>query len=87
MSHRCHATGCLKAVPPEMWGCRRHWFMVPKKIRDEIWRTYRPGQCDDLKPSGAYLRAARSAVVAVAVKEGRAPDTGLYDKFIEGAGA
>jgi hypothetical protein len=68
-----------------MWGCKRHWFMVPKAIRDRIWATYRPGQCDDKNPSRAYLLAAREAVVAVAEKEGREPDTLLYDRFLEGA--
>ena len=83
MSHHCHATDCTKPVPPQMWGCRQHWFMVPKPIRDEIWRTYRVGQCDDYKPSAAYLTAARAAVVFVAQKEGKTPDTLLYDRFMD----
>jgi hypothetical protein len=24
--------------------CRRHWFMVPKPLRDAVLATYRPGQ-------------------------------------------
>ena len=82
MSHLCHATGCTVAVPPTMWGCHRHWFMVPKPIRDRIWATYRPGQCDDWQPSAAYCQAARDAVIAVAKKEGKNPDTKLYDCFL-----
>ena len=65
-----------------MFACRRHWFMVPKPIRYRIWATYRVGQCDDMNPSAAYCRAARDAVIAVATKEGREPDTALYDMFI-----
>lgn len=87
MSHHCHATGCTVAVPPMMWGCRRHWFMVPKPIRDRIWATYRPGQCDDWQPSAAYCEAAREAVIAVARLEGREPDTELYDVFLAAAKA
>ena len=71
-----------RALPPEMWGCRKHWFMVPKPIRDRIWRTYRVGQCDDMNPSRGYLLAAKEAVVAVAKKEGREPNTTLYDHFL-----
>lgn len=82
MSHTCHATGCKASVPPEMWGCKRHWFMVPKKIRDRVWATYRVGQCDDMSPSREYCLAARDAVIAVAQREGLEPDTKLYDFFL-----
>jgi hypothetical protein len=82
MSHHCHATDCKASVPPEMWGCRKHWFMVPKPIRDRIWRTYRVGQCDDMNPSREYLLAAKEAVIAVAKREKLTPDTTLYDHFL-----
>lgn len=85
MSHTCHATACTANVPPTMWGCRRHWFMVPKAIRDRIWATYRVGQCDDKRPSRTYCEAARDAVIAVAKTEGIEPDTKLYDFFLRGA--
>ena len=82
MAHSCHATDCRVAVPPEMWGCRRHWFMVPKPIRDRIWRSYRAGQCDDMTPSLEYCMAAKDAVIAVATKENLKPDTRIYDLFL-----
>ena len=82
MAHTCHATGCKTVIPPEMWGCKKHWFMVPKSIRDRIWKTYRVGQCDDMNPSKSYCLAAKDAVIAVANKEGIEPDTLLYDLFI-----
>ena len=66
-----------------MWGCAKHWYMVPRPIRDRIWATYRTGQCDDMNPSKSYCEAARAAVIAVAKKEGIAPDTKLYDFFLE----
>jgi hypothetical protein len=65
-----------------MWGCKKHWFMVPKQIRGRIWVEYRVGQCDDMSPSTEYLHAAREAVIAVAAKEGIKPDTSLYDRFL-----
>lgn len=82
MAHICHATGCRVSVPPEMWGCKRHWFMVPVAVRNRIWATYRPGQCDDMRPSREYCLAARMAVEAVALKEDLKPDTTLYDVFL-----
>jgi len=81
MAHHCHMTNCNVSVPPEMFACRRHWFMVPKPLRDAIWRTYRDGQCDTLDPSSEYCQAARAAVIAVAKREGIEPDTSLYDVF------
>lgn len=60
--HKCHARNCSTPVPPEMLMCRRHWFMVPKRLRDEVWRTYRPGQCDDMRPSRSWHSAADAAI-------------------------
>lgn len=56
--HTCHWPGCTKQVPPAMWGCRQHWFALPKALRDRIWRTYREGQEEDLDVSKEYLAAA-----------------------------
>ena len=56
--HTCHWPGCGRSVPPRMWGCRPHWFSLPKSIRDDIWRTYVPGQEVSKTPSQAYLAAA-----------------------------
>lgn len=58
--HTCHWPGCPRKVPPKMWGCREHWFALPKALRDEIWRTYRPGQEITKTPSQDYLMAARA---------------------------
>lgn len=79
MAHHCHATGCETAVPPQMFMCRRHWYMLPHCLRQAIWATYRPGQCDDWQISHAYAEAARAAVRFVAAKEGVEPDTRVYD--------
>ena len=82
MSHHCHATECPVEVPPEMLFCKRHWFMLPSAIRVQVWRTYRPGQCDDWNPSAAYCEAAKAAVIYVAQKENKTPDVHLYDWFL-----
>ena len=57
--------------------------MVPKPIRAAILRYYRPGQENDWRPSEAYLRSARQAVIAVAKIEGIDPDTSVYDSFLQ----
>ena len=59
--HYCHWPGCQRQVPPAMWGCKTHWFRLPKAIRDKIRRTFQPGQEKDGKPSAAYVEAAEEA--------------------------
>lgn len=61
MSHTCHAPDCTRPVPARMWGCRQHWFALPLKIRNAIWREYRPGQENDKRPSVRYLAVQRLA--------------------------
>jgi hypothetical protein len=60
MTHHCHWPGCKVAVPPKMWGCKSHWFRLPKALRNRIWATYRPGQEITKTPSPAYIEAAKS---------------------------
>lgn len=56
--HHCHWPGCDKDVPPAMWGCKNHWFRLPKNLRDRVWATYKPGQEINGTPSRAYLLVA-----------------------------
>lgn len=69
-AHTCHAAACDAHVPPRMHMCKRHWFMVPKPLRDGLWAAYRPGQERRMNPSPEYLLAAARCVHAVAVREG-----------------
>lgn len=62
-SHTCHWPGCTRQVPPAMWGCRSHWFALPKDIRDDIWASYRVGQEERMDPSEAYIEAAQRAQI------------------------
>lgn len=83
MAHKCHATACPVPIPPEMFMCPRHWFALPKPMRDAIWKTYRVGQCDDMNPSEAYCQSAKKCVEFLAAREGREADVRLYDMFLE----
>lgn len=56
--HHCHWPGCGKQVPPALWGCRPHWYRLPKALRDRIWRAYQPGQEIAMLPSREYLQVA-----------------------------
>lgn len=70
-NHYCHAKACTEVVPPKLLMCGKHWRMVPKRLKDAVWATYRPGQEITKDPSVAYIEAAMAAVDAVARKEGR----------------
>lgn len=56
--HLCHWPTCTTPVPPKLWGCKAHWFRLPKFLRDRIWATYVQGQEERLDPTDEYLRAA-----------------------------
>ncbi len=58
-NHACHWPGCSRQVPPAMWGCKEHWFMLPRTLRLRIWASYRPGQEKDGKPSTGYVKVTR----------------------------
>ena len=87
-THTCHAVNCEVGVPPRMHMCKKHWFMVPKTLRDVLWAAYKPGQERRMDPSPTYLRAAAACVTAVAEKEGQPAEdieweAGLYTNWAE----
>lgn len=51
-----------------MWGCREHWFKLPKQLRDAVWRAYRPGQEITKTPSVRYLVVAALVQLWIAGK-------------------
>lgn len=63
MTHLCHWPGCPIEVEPKLYACRRHWFTLPKWIRDLIWKHYVVGQETRKDPSRAYLAATDTALV------------------------
>lgn len=59
-SHVCHWPGCNQEVPPAMWGCKTHWFMLPKFLRDKVWVAYQIGQeTSARRPTMKYTQVAR----------------------------
>lgn len=74
MTHLCHWPTRKRAVPPKMWGCKQHWFMLPKRLRDRIWATYVPGQEITKTPSAEYLEAAKEVQMWIfeEIRAGRA---------------
>ena len=58
-THLCHWPECKRVVLPKLWGCKHHWYKLPKRLRLRIWQTYRVGQEIDKKPSKEYVAVAR----------------------------
>ena len=42
--YRCPIPGCGDLIDPSRLMCRRHWYRVPKQLRDQVWATWRSGQ-------------------------------------------
>lgn len=70
-NHHCHAIGCAVIVVPERLMCKRHWSLVPRPLQQAVWQHYRPGQCDDMRPSREWHTAADAAIKHVAKLEKR----------------
>ena len=79
-SHTCHWPGCGKQCPPAVWGCKKCWFRLPKRLRDKIWAAYRIGQEVDMRPSREYLEVAQE--VQDWIKSSYGPDEteGLWEE-------
>lgn len=39
--NQCHYPGCTQMKPTKLYACRTHWFLLPKRIRDDIWRGFK----------------------------------------------
>lgn len=43
MTHKCEWPGCEIDVPPKLWGCEKHWRMLPLQLRYKINNIYDTG--------------------------------------------
>ena len=48
-----------------MWGCRPHWYKLPKTLRAKVWATYVPGQEITKTPSAEGVSTALAGHVDV----------------------
>ncbi len=42
--------------------CYDHWHMVPARLKLDVMKNYRVGQCDDKRPTLDWIKAARAAI-------------------------
>lgn len=64
-THYCKAPGCKQKVDNCFLMCHKHWYMVPREIRNEIWRTYQPMSWGDLDLFERYVRATEQAIESI----------------------
>lgn len=60
--HLCHHPRCEVHVPPRMLACRKHWYQLPRWLRDEVWDRYSPGQERRKDPSSEYLETVHKCI-------------------------
>ena len=62
---RCPVPGCAEQIDQTHLMCRRDWYRVPKRQRDQVWRTWRSGrEASSLEHREAVLDAIGAARVA-----------------------
>lgn len=74
MAHTCHWPGCKVEVVPAMWGCKPHWFKLPRPLRQKVWRAYVPGQEITKTPSAEYLAVANEVQAWIGSNFRSSPD-------------
>lgn len=68
--HHCHAMGCSTPCKPQLLMCPAHWRMVPKALKQEVYKHYQPGQVTgQVTPSKEWHTAANAAIQAVFDRE------------------
>ncbi len=56
--HVCPAAGCGVFVAYELFMCKRHWFQLTPKMRDDVTKTYRR----NMPASKEWMTAADIAI-------------------------
>lgn len=69
MKHTCHANNCKRPIKPALFMCLKHWNMVNKELKMELYRHYMKGQEIFKDPTEAYIHAARKCIDSVALVE------------------
>ncbi len=58
-NRKCPVEGCADGKRPADLMCRRHWYKVPKHLRDTVYHFYRNG------PISEYLKVREAAIESV----------------------
>jgi hypothetical protein len=62
---RCPVPGCGEEIDQTRLMCRRDWYLVPKQLRDLVWRTWHSGrEAGSRQHQEAVLKAIAACRVA-----------------------
>lgn len=67
--NRCPIEGCPKSRGDGKLMCKRHWYLVPKELRDRVWTTAKRMWADLPGGDEEWSEAAAAAVAAVEQRE------------------
>lgn len=56
-THRCPYEGCQRRLSRDLFACSSHWFKLPEKVRDDVWRAYRRHGVGSAELAKAHERA------------------------------
>lgn len=60
--HACPGPECEEQIPYEMLACRRHWYQVPKAVRNAVYGAWKDGAGAGTL---AHLNAMNRAIAAM----------------------
>jgi hypothetical protein len=66
----CPVEGYPKSRGDRQLMCKRHWYMVPKELRDRVWETARRMWADDEDGLEDWIEAKDAAIAVVEMREG-----------------
>lgn len=65
----CPIEGCPNGRADKQLMCKRHWYMVPKELRDKVWLTARRMWRNEALGTQEWSEASNEAIAAVEMKE------------------
>lgn len=63
---KCRVNGCGFSHGDDQLACRKHWFQLPKAVRDRIWHLFRTAPNSDEHREACF--AALASLDAKAVR-------------------
>ena len=70
--HECPAVSCRRKIEVKFLMCQKHWFMLPKGMRESLWHHYKNGQNEGrVAPNPEWVRTLEQATMLIEEAEDR----------------
>lgn len=46
--HACSVSGCGRKIPDHFLMCKKHWYLCPADLREEVWEAWHRYQAKEL---------------------------------------